>query len=304
MSYFVHPQGLCESLTIGEATRIWAFAHVLPGARIGADCNVCDHVLIENDVVVGDRVTVKSGVQLWDGVRLGDDVFVGPNATFANDRFPRSKQYPEEFLQTIVADGASIGAGAVLLPGIRVGRGAMVGAGAVVTKDVPANAIVVGNPARIIGYADATTYEPASVTPAVDGRTRNPRLIDLTVASDLRGSLAAIELKTDLPFSPARFFAVFDVPSQDVRGEHAHRSCEQVLVCLRGSVSCIVDDGKTREQFTLDSARVGLYMPAMTWGTQFRYSPDAVLGVFASHPYDSEDYIRDYDAFLNAKASS
>lgn len=300
MSPFVHPQGICESETVGDLTRIWAFAHVLPGARIGVDCNICDHVLVENDVVVGDRVTVKSGVQLWDGVRLGDDVFVGPNVTFANDRFPRSKQYPEEFLQTVVADGASLGAGAVILPGVRVGRNAMVGAGAVVTKDVPANAVVVGNPARITGYAGAEKAPAVAAADAVGERelTGGARLIPLRVASDLRGSLAAIELGKDLPFEPARFFAVFDVPSKDVRGEHAHRACEQVLVCLRGSVACIVDDGTQRTEVVLDQPGVGLYMPAMTWGTQYRYTEDAVLGVFASLPYDSDDYIRTYEEFL------
>jgi len=303
MSFFVHPHGICESDSVGDATRIWAFAHVLPGARIGADCNVCDHVLIENDVTVGDRVTIKSGVQLWDGVRLANDVFVGPNVTFANDRFPRSKKYPEEFLTTTVAEGASLGAGAVILPGIRIGRNAMVGAGAVVTKDVPANAVVVGNPARIVGYADTTTME--SLTSASTEQTvlAGPgRLIPLKVAQDLRGSLAAIELTNDLPFVPSRFFAVFDVPSTDVRGAHAHRRCEQVLVCLRGAVTCIVDDGTSREQVRLDHPGVGLYMPAMTWGTQFQYSADAVLGVFASLPYDSDDYIREYEAFLDEVA--
>jgi len=304
MSYFVHPHGICESESIGDATRIWAFAHVLPGAQLGADCNICDHVLIENDVVVGDRVTVKSGVQLWDGVRLGDDVFVGPNVTFANDRFPRSKKYPEAFLTTTVADGASLGAGSVILPGIRIGRNAMVGAGAVVTKDVPANAVVVGNPARIVGYADATTVATVASTPLEMTALAGPgRLIPLKVASDLRGSLTAIELTSELPFVPARFFAVFDVPSTDVRGEHAHRRCEQVLVCLRGSVACIVDDGVTREQVRLDRPSVGLYMPPMTWGTQYQYSPDAVLGVFASLPYDNGDYIREYETFLSEAAS-
>jgi UDP-2-acetamido-3-amino-2,3-dideoxy-glucuronate N-acetyltransferase len=300
VSPFVHPQGICESETVGDLTRIWAFAHVLPGARIGADCNICDHVLVENDVVVGDRVTVKSGVQLWDGVRLGDDVFVGPNVTFANDRFPRSKQYPEEFLRTVVADGASLGAGAVILPGVRIGRNAMVGAGAVVTKDVPANAVVVGNPARITGYAGAEKAPAVAAADAVGERelTGGARLIPLRVASDLRGSLAAIELGKDLPFEPARFFAVFDVPSKDVRGEHAHRACEQVLVCLRGSVACIVDDGANRTEVLLDRPGVGLYMPAMTWGTQYRYTGDAVLGVFASLPYDGDDYIRTYEEFL------
>src|SRR6059036_3191337 len=130
-NYFVHPQGLCESSTIGAKTRVWAFAHVLPGARIGADCNICDHVFIENDVVLGDRVTVKSGVQLWDGLRVGDDVFIGPNATFSNDKYPQSKRYQRQVLQTVIASGASIGSGANVLPGIKIGARAMVGAGAV-----------------------------------------------------------------------------------------------------------------------------------------------------------------------------
>lgn len=300
MSPFVHPQGICESTSVGEGTRVWAFAHVLPGAVIGADCNICDHVFIENDVVIGDRVTIKCGVQLWDGVRLGDDVFVGPNVTFTNDRFPRSKHYPEEFPRTVVAPGASLGGGSVILPGVRIGRGAMVGAGAVVTKDVPANAIVVGNPARIRGYV----HEPVPAEPHEEQARPNKdlvggaRLIPIKVAQDLRGSLAAVELGRDLPFTPARFFAVFGVPSKDVRGEHAHRVCSQVLVALRGSVRCIVDDGERRIEVLLDTPDVALYMPPMTWGTQFDYSSDATLAVFASHPYDGSDYIRDYDEFL------
>src|SRR5688500_9758190 len=114
---FVHPQALCESANLGEKTRVWAFAHVLPGARIGRDCNICDGVFVENDVVIGDRVTVKCGVQVWDGVRLEDDVFVGPNATFTNDPFPRSRQRPAKFAETVVKKGASIGANATILPG-------------------------------------------------------------------------------------------------------------------------------------------------------------------------------------------
>jgi UDP-2-acetamido-3-amino-2,3-dideoxy-glucuronate N-acetyltransferase len=148
---FIHAHAIVEpGATIGAQTRVWAFVHILPGAKIGRLCNICDHVFIENDVIVGDRVTVKSGVQLWNGVRLEDDVFIGPNATFTNDRFPRSRQWPDEFPQTIVRQGASIGANATLLPGITVGEKAMVGAGAVVVEDVPPWAVVVGNPARII----------------------------------------------------------------------------------------------------------------------------------------------------------
>jgi len=151
VDYFIHSHALVESKKIGKNTRIWAFAHVLPGASIGADCNICDHVFIENDVVIGNRVTVKCGVQVWDGVRLEDDVMVAPNATFTNDLYPRSKQ-PFEIRRTVVKRGASIGANATILCGVTIGRGAMVGAGAVVLKDVPPYAVVVGNPARIIRY--------------------------------------------------------------------------------------------------------------------------------------------------------
>jgi UDP-GlcNAc3NAcA epimerase len=150
-----HERALVEpGAQIGERTRIWAFTHVLSGAKIGTDCNICDHVFIENDVLVGNRVTIKCGVQLWNGLRVADDVFIGPNATFTNDIFPRSKRYPEKFLQTHIRAGASIGANATILAGVTVGEKAMVGAGAMVTKDVPAYAIVVGNPARIIRYEE------------------------------------------------------------------------------------------------------------------------------------------------------
>ena len=303
--YFTHPAAICETTAVGHGTRIWAFAHLLPGAVIGSDCNICDHVFIENDVVVGDRVTVKSGVQLWDGVRLHDDVFVGPNATFSNDKFPRSRQRPPAFAETVVQRGASIGANATILPGITIGMNAMVGAGAVVTKDVPANAIVVGNPARIDSYALADR-DPAPISrrqtddspPTV--LAGGARLIRLTRANDLRGSLSALEFATDAPFSPKRFFAVFGVPSSNVRGEHAHHRCEQLLVCLSGSVRVLVDDGTNRDEVLLDDASVGLHIPAMVWGSQFHFSSDAVLAVFASRPYEPDDYIRTYDDYLSA----
>ena len=299
---YIHEKALCESTAIGDRTRVWAFAHVLPGAQIGEDCNICDGVFVENDVLVGDRVTVKCGVQLWDGITLGDDVFVGPNATFTNDLFPRSRLQPESFLRTVVGTGASLGANCTILPGIKIGRHAMVGAGAVVTKDVPPNAVVVGNPARIVGYVGggraAATAPSRQAAGTEDSSVRAVRLRTLTRADDLRGSLVAADLKRDLPFVPQRVFTVFGVPSTDVRGEHAHHACEQFLVCLNGSVRAVVDDGQQRQEFTLDRPETGLYMPPMTWGTQYKYSPDAVLLVFASLPYDPDDYIRDYDEFL------
>ena len=218
MHYFVHEQGLCESTTVGEGTRVWAFAHVLPGARLGADVNVCDNVFIENDVVVGDRVTIKCGVQLWDGVRIADDVFIGPNVTFTNDRFPRSKVYPEAFAETVVQNGASLGANSTILPGLTIGRNALIGAGTVVTKDVPPNAIVVGNPGRIVGYAGAErpTTPPAVATPeSADPETTGFRLQRLRKAVDMRGSLVATEF-TDLPFVPQRAFRPMVSPGRIV----------------------------------------------------------------------------------------
>ncbi|WP_282666866.1 acyltransferase [Pseudoalteromonas shioyasakiensis] len=139
-----------QSKDVGEGTNIWQFCVVLPNAKVGNECNICSHCLIENDVIIGHRVTVKSGVQLWDGVTIEDDVFIGPNVTFTNDIRPRSKHYPDKFLNTVVCKGASIGANATILPGIKIGEYAMVGAGSVVTKDVRANTIVVGNPAKEI----------------------------------------------------------------------------------------------------------------------------------------------------------
>lgn len=148
---FIHERALVEpGATIGAGTRVWAFAHVLAGAVIGRDCNLCDHTFVENDVTVGDRVTIKSGVQLWDGVIIEDDVFLGPNATFTNDRFPRSKRYPEEFPRIVIRRGASIGANSTILPGVTVGEGAMVGAGAVVTRNVEPAVLVTGVPARFV----------------------------------------------------------------------------------------------------------------------------------------------------------
>jgi len=146
----VHPLADLQSPQIGLNTHIWQFVVILPGARIGADCNVCSHCFIENDVIVGDRVTIKNGVALYDGLRLGNDVHIGPNVTFTNDKYPKSRNTAYTCLPTWIEDGASIGGGAVILPGIRIGAGARAGAGAVVTRDVPAGVTVVGNPARIL----------------------------------------------------------------------------------------------------------------------------------------------------------
>jgi len=150
----IHPLADVKSLNIGKDTRVWQFSVIFENAKIGENCNICAHTLIENDVVIGNNVTIKSGVFLWDGICVEDDVFIGPNATFTNDIMPRSKIYPDVFSGTTLKKGASIGANATILPGITIGCKAMVGAGAVVTKDVPDYAVVVGNPAKITRHIE------------------------------------------------------------------------------------------------------------------------------------------------------
>jgi UDP-2-acetamido-3-amino-2,3-dideoxy-glucuronate N-acetyltransferase len=308
---FVHEQGICESDQVGAGTRIWAFAHILPGARVGSDCNICDGVFIEGGAKVGNRVTIKSGVQLWDGVELEDDVFVGPNATFTNDPFPRSRAWLDEYPRTVVGSGASVGANATILPGIQVGRGAMVGAGAVVTRPVPPNAIVSGNPARIHGYSEAGgTTSPSPASRVGDRPYREALGVGgahverFAEFSDLRGKLTAGELPAEgIPFELRRWFLVYDVPSREVRGEHAHRVCHQFLICVSGQVNVAVDDGEQRREVVLDAPTIGLYVPPRVWASQYRYADEAVLLVLASHPYDPNDYIREYETFLGEVTS-
>ena len=303
MNVFVHPQSICESVDIGDGTSVWAFAHVLAGASIGSNCSVGDGVFIENDVIVGDRVTIKPGVQMWGEITLQDNVFVGPNATFPSDRYPNTQNVTHESKRTIVQNGATVGANATVLPGVTVGAGAMVGAGSVVTRDVPPHGVVVGNPARFTGYTNTASMNSGEPTlgnsrggslSAVNGVS----LVQLVNAVDMRGSLVAADTVNQMPFEPQRFFIVYDVRSAELRGDHAHKVCEQFLVCLKGSVSAIVDDGVNREEYLLNRPDFGLYMPPMTWGTQYRYSEDAVLLVLASHLYDNDDYVRNYEEFM------
>lgn len=303
----IHPLAEVISNTIGSGTNIWQFCVVLKGAIIGNDCNICASVFIEDDVIIGNRVTIKNGVQLWSGLRIEDDVFVGPGVTFSNDNFPRSKIAPGNFAKTILRSGASIGANATILPGICVGERAMVGAAAVVTKDVPPNAIVVGNPARIVNYVDADNESATKIdSPQLGPDEIGKRIViggvfleRLALHEDLRGKLSVGTFNT-LPFVPNRYFVVYDVPSKETRGEHAHRECHQYLTCLSGSCAVVVDDGSNRREVLLNSPSLGLYLPPLIWGIQYKYSEDAVLLVYASHEYDSSDYIRNYAEFLTA----
>ncbi len=306
MKTFIHPSAIVKTKKIGDKTTIWAFCNILEKASIGENCNINDRVFIENDVVVGNNVTIKVGVSLWDGLRVEDNVFIGPNATFSNDIFPRSKKYLKKYPQTVLKKGSSVGANSTILPGITIGVNSMVGAGAVVTKDVPQNAIVAGNPARIIGYIDAKNEKLKQVN-AGNGlkkskshiRVKGVKVYSLPEFSDIRGDLIAGEFLDQIPFLIKRFFIVHNVPNQEVRGEHAHKKLQQYLICLSGSVSVIVDDGKKSAEILLSPLQTGLYIGPKVWSVQYKFSNNASLLVLASEKYKSEDYLRNYNDFLD-----
>lgn len=211
-----------------------------------------------------------------------------------------------------IRKNARLDAASVIGEGVTIGQGAWVRAGAVVLRSVPPNAVVEGNPAQVVGYVNGSLSDLRPDPRHVDihnfDHLPRPARVPLDVGesalylmrrmSDTRGALTVGEVPTEVPFPPARYFAVFDVPSVELRGEHAHKLCQQFLICLHGSCRVLLDDGAKRCEVTLDRPDMGVFMPELIWGTQYRYSSDAVLLVFASRPYEASDYLRTYDDFL------
>ncbi len=245
--------------------------------QIGSDCIIPDSVTFEQDAIVGNRVI------------------------FEND--PTAS--------TIVRAGVKIDAAAVIAGGVSIGQGALISPGAVVLTDVPPNAIMQGNPAYVAGYRnsdylkasddlvvrDSSAFEGMEAPAKIDLGVGGSAMYLLRRFADARGSLAVGEVDQELPFRPERYFLIFDVPSSKLRGEHAHKECHEFLICVHGSCRVLLDNGERRCEVTLDRPDIGVHMPPMNWGTQYRYTKDAVLLVFASHGYDNDDYLRTYDAF-------
>ena len=266
--------------------------------------NIAKDVIVPVSAKIADGVSIKAGTFLTEGMTVGSNVHIDCGVIFAGGGSTSTR----------VAQNANIGAGAVIGPNVEIGWGARVLPGSVVLSSVPANAIVSGNPAQITGYTQGIlggNNQPQHVGHCDDRKTGITNKLGVGDAalylmpriSDLRGSLSVGELGSDFPFIPKRYFIVFDVPSEELRGEHAHRKCKQFLVCVKGSCRALLDDGTHRNEVILDRPDLGLYMPPMVWGTQYRYTRDAVLLVFASHTYDAADYIRTYDEFLTEVTS-
>lgn len=267
------------------------------------------------DLLRSDGAVVPDGFVHGDGCSVGSHAFIGPGCVFGDSVKIEARATvvaPEHSANgttpgLLVQSGASVGAGAVVCGARVIGRGARVEPGAVVTTDVPPNAIVAGNPAYVTGYvlppAGGNRGRPVEMVhaPSEMGTVAVPSgasVMRFPEVSDLRGKLTFAELEGQLPFAVDRFFLVYGVPSQELRGEHAHRRCHQMIIAVAGAVSVLTDNGFEREEVRLNEPNVGVHIPPMVWGVQFRHTTDAVLMVLASDRYDDGDYIRDYDDFV------
>lgn len=273
-------------------------SNVHPSATMGAGCEVHASAIIGEGVRLGDGVVIGPGAVIEGPCTIGDRCVLEAGSVIG----PGGGQTGEGVL---IEDDAWLGAGAVVRGELTVAGGARIQVGAVVQRSVPPHAVVAGNPAQIIGYVPSFAGEEGAAAlaggthgvGASSTRVRGVTLHRLPRVLDLRGNLSVGEFGRSVPFEPKRYFLVFGVPNAEIRGEHAHRTCKQFLVCVKGSCSVVADDGGNREEFALDDPAVALYLPPLTWGIQYKYSPDAVLLVFASEFYDSAEYIRDYAEF-------
>ena len=264
-----------QGAQVGVGTILGCFVQVCSNARIGADTVIEGLSIIPSNVCIGDHVHVGHGV-----------CFVTPTS---------------EAECINIAENVIVGARAIIHQGVSIGAHAVIAPGAVVQRSIPSMAIVEGSPARIVGYVGASlqaTVNGASCSDSIQtSHVRGVKLHHLPRVMDIRGNLTVGEFDRSIPFSAKRYFMVFDVPSVETRGEHAHRECHQFLICVRGSCAVVADDGMHRQEFLLDRPDIGVHLPPMIWGIQYKYSTDAVLLVFASHYYDDADYIRDYSKF-------
>jgi carbonic anhydrase/acetyltransferase-like protein (isoleucine patch superfamily) len=265
----------------------------------GGKSFIGDEVYFYSGCQISDEAQIDGFTQIWNGVTIKSGVKVGSGVIFLKNENNEANIH--------ISENVSIGAGCIIGNNIKIDQGAILEPGSVVLQDVPAHAIVGGNPAKIIGYTE--TIEGSSLITetitsinkdVVEVGVKNVTLHRFKLVKDFRGDLSVGEFSKEIPFEPKRYFLVFNVPSEKTRGEHAHYQCHQFLICVRGSCSVVVDDGNQRREVELNQPNIGIYLPPLTWGIQYKYSEDAVLLVFASHYYEASDYIRNYDDFIKA----
>lgn len=283
----------------GLGCEISASADIHPGVTIEENVEIKSHVSIENGVHIAAQTSISSGSRIGFGTQIGQDVQIGANVCFISNENEKGQ------VTTVVANHVQIGANSTILAGIRIGNNATIEPGSVVKQSIPANAIVSGNPAVIVGYngirslSDELNVTGQKTTKVLPLDIGSCILYELPWVSDMRGDLSVAEYGQTLPFVAKRCFWVFNVPNEEVRGEHAHKTLHQYLICVHGSISVVLDDAQKRQEVRLDKPNLGLYIPPLTWGIQYKHTHDAVLMVLASDVYDSQDYIRDYEEFVS-----
>jgi len=284
-------------MTIDSSSQTGHDVKVDPTALIGPNCH------LSGDITVEAGAVLVGGVTLIGNVYIGRDARIEPGVCIATRRLDENSGQ----LRVRIGQKVHVGAGTVLHSGVSIGHNAWVEPGTVVLRDIPSHAIVRGNPATITGYKDgasqsgrgALSIVVPSGNPGVQKfQVQGVSLHQFPRIRDLRGDLTVGEFERNVPFQPKRYFIVYDVPSTETRGEHAHKKCHQFLVCVSGSVSIVVDDGLRREEVLMNQPNMGLLIPAGIWGIQYKYTPNSVLFVLASDYYDATDYIRNYDDFL------
>ncbi|MFZ4986411.1 MAG: WxcM-like domain-containing protein [Blastocatellia bacterium] len=281
--------------------KAWTHSLIDPEARVADTAILGDFVIVSKGAFIGDGVRIHGFTQIWEDVRIESNVILESGVVLQRPLSADGKA-------TIFRPGCVIGAGAVIRHGVTIGEGAIIRPGSVVEHDIPPYAIVSGFPARAVGYVESISSEVRSAWRLQATFPSTPATVPLGVGAvtlhrlkkvcDPRGDLSVGEFPLDIPFEPKRYFLVFNVPSENTRGEHAHRKCHQFLICVNGSCALVVDDGKSRCEILLESRDMGVHLPPMTWGIQYKHSKDAVLLVFTSEYYDADDYIRDYGDFI------
>lgn len=265
---------------------------------IGENCTIAESATLGNDISIGNNVSIGPGCSLCDGMRVEDNCRIAPGVVFTREN-GGDDVAPDQ--RITVSQGVSIGANSTICQ-VSVGSNAVIRPGTVVTRKIPPNTIVCGNPAKITGYVDTdivTQQKHMVNTEDASYTSKTGALIyNIPKFSDMRGDLSVIEIEQLLPFPIKRMFYTYNIDTELVRGEHAHIQCHQFLISVAGSVNVLCDNGKQREEFVLDGPHMGLHIPPLCWGVQYKHSKDNILLVLASHAYDADDYIRDYDNFL------
>ena len=291
----VHPTAVVETRDLAAGTAVGAYSRIAAEVEIAGACSIGAHTLLEGPIQLAAGIEVGSYAYLRGPLVVEGGVRIGPRCCIdAGSGAPAG---------IVLGEGAVVGSNATIWPGVSVGKRACIEPGSVVDKNVPAMAVVAGNPARIVRYSGAPSVpsdvlagSPAEVTATL---IRGVTLRRLPLYEDLRGNLTFGEEQRHVPFPIRRYFVSFAVSSEHVRGEHAHRTLHQFLICVHGRVHIVADDGFNQADFLLDRPTLGIHIPPMTWSVQYRFSADAVLLALCSENYDPADYIRDYAEFLN-----